>query len=371
MREFSICANVNAQQAPSGDPGIQQPTDTNSMATSRYAKLYLEPAGPGDARPTAMDILRENNLDKGGMSDKVMLITGTSSGLGLETAKTLAETGATLYVTARSIAKAKEVLADLISGPHASRIHILELDLASLQSVRQAAAEFKRRSSHLNVLIANAGIRQPPAGKTKDGFDEQFGTNHLAHFLLFHLLKDVMLASSTASFHSRVIAVSSQAHRQYPMDFDNLNPSPSKYDPVKAYSYSKLANVWMSNEIERRYGSQGLHAWSLHPGGIRTQLNKARLTWGYVYDVGMVVFKAGVKNAQRNLMSVEQGAATTVWAATAKELEGQGGKYLERCAVADAVEKGWGPLDPGHAPWAYDLEGAKKLWEMSMRMVGL
>jgi NAD(P)-dependent dehydrogenase (short-subunit alcohol dehydrogenase family) len=341
------------------------------MAGSKYAHLYLNPSGPGDARPTALDILRENGLDNGGMSDKVILVTGGSSGLGVETAKALAATGATIYVTARNIAKAEDALADLLRGPRTSQIHVLKLDLSSLQSVREAAAEFKRKSPRLNVLVANAGIRQPPAGKTVDGFEEQFGTNHLAHFLLFQLLKDTMLASAAPSFHSRVVAVSSQAHRQFPMDFEHLNPSPSKYDPVKAYSYSKLANVWMANEIERLYGAQGLHAWSLHPGGIRTQLNQARLTWGYVYDIGMVVFKAGIKNAQRNLMSAEQGAATTVWAAVGKDLEGQGGKYLERCAVADPVEKGWGPLDPGYAPWAYDVNGARRLWDLSMKMVDL
>ena len=221
----------------------------------------------------------------------------------------------------------------------------------------------------LIILILNAGIRQPPFSKTSEGFESQFGTNHLAHFLLFTLLKETLLATSTATFHSRVISVSSQAHRQYPMDFSAL-VSPTRYDPVKAYSYSKLANVWMSNEIERSYGSQGLHAWSLHPGGVRTQLNAARLTWGYFYDVVMVVWKAGVKNAGRNLMSPEQGAATSVWAAVGRELEGKGGKYLERCAIADPVKEGWGPLDPGHATWAYDEGPARRLWDMSAELVG-
>jgi len=343
------------------------------MSQSRYAQLYLDPHGPGDARPTALDIVRENKLEGTSMDSKVALVTGCSSGLGIETARALAATGITLYLTARNIPKAQEALAGLIDGPHAARIHLMQLDLNSLEGVRHFAQPFQQQSQQLNVLISNAGIRQPPAGKTTDGFEQQFGTNHLAHFLLFHLLVPTLLSSSTPVFHSRVVMVSSQAHRQFPFptDLAELSPAPSAYNPVKAYSYSKLANVYTANEIERRFGSRGLHAWSLHPGGIRTQLNKARLTWGWVYDTVMVVTKLGIRNTQHNLMSAEQGAATTVWAAIARDLEGRGGKYLERCTEAEPVREGYTPLDPGHAPWAYDVAAAGRLWDASLEMVGL
>jgi NAD(P)-dependent dehydrogenase (short-subunit alcohol dehydrogenase family) len=343
------------------------------MAYSKYAPLYLDPKGPGDARPTALEIIREHNRD-GQLKGKVILITGCSSGLGIETARALATTGATLYLTARNLEKAKTAMSELLKGRYASQIHLLKLDLGSLESVRGAAAEFKRQSSRLDILIENAGIRHVPAGKTPEGFELQWGTNHLGHFLLFQLLKPILLSSSSPSFHSRVIAVSSQAHRQYPPDFSDLNWEHSSYDPVKAYSYSKLANVYMANEIERRYGSQGLHGWSLHPGGIRTGLQPAGLHAGFVSDILMVI-RNGPMRAKVNLMNAEQGAATTVWAAVGTDLEGKGGSYLERCAIADEIKPGWNVdydvLDPGHARWAYNETYAKQVWDMSLEMVQL
>lgn len=343
------------------------------MADSKYAQLYLDPHGPGDARPTAMHIINEHGVE-GQLKGKVIMITGCSSGLGIETAKALAETGATLYLTARNLEKAKEALTELLNGPHASRMNLLKLDLGSMESVRSCAEAFKKQSQRLNILIENAGIRQPPLGKTPEGFELQWGTNHLGHFLLFNLLKDLLSASSSELFHSRVVIVSSQAHRQYPPDFSDVNYEQTTYDPVKAYSYSKLANVYMANEIERRYGGQGLHGWSLHPGGIRTGLQPPGLHAGFLSDIAMVV-RNGIMNAKHNLMNAEQGAATTVWAAVGKDLEGTGGKYLERCAISDVVKIGWDVrydvLEPGHARWAYNESYAKEVWDMSLNMCGL
>ena len=343
------------------------------MADSKYADLYLNPEGPGDARPTARHIISENGVE-GKMEGKVILITGCSSGLGIETARALATTGATLYLTARNLDKARTALSTLLQGPHGSRMHLLKLDLGSMESVRSCAAEFKKQSSTLNILIENAGIRHVPEGKTPEGHELQWGTNHLGHFLLFHLLKPVLLASSKPAFHSRVIIVSSQAHRQYPPDFSDLNFKHTPYDPVKAYSDSKIANVYTSNEIERRYGAQSLHGWSLHPGGIRTGLQPAGLHAGFLSDIAMVI-RNGPMNAKRNLMNAEQGAATSVWAAVGKDLEGRGGKYLERCAIADPIRVGWdvryNVLEPGHARWAYNESYAKEVWDMSMDMCQL
>ena len=200
------------------------------------------------------------------------------------------------------------------------------------------------------------------------------GTNHLGHFLLFQLLKDVLISSSTPDFQSRVVFVSSGAHRVWPLDFSDLQFQHTPYDPVKAYSYSKLANVYTANEIERRFSCQGLHVWSLHPGGIRTQLNQTGLNPQSISDLMMAV-RFGIMNVKRNLMSPEQGAATTVWAAAGKDLEGRGGKYLERCAISQPVKEGFDVkrdgLEPGHGLWAYDETDAKRLWEMSMELVGL
>ena len=168
--------------------------------------------------------------------------------------------------------------------------------------------------------------------------------------------------------------VSSQSQRVCPLDFNDLQFEHTPYDPVKAYSYSKLANVYTANEIERRYSAQGLHSWSLHPGGIRTQLNQTRFDRESMNDL-MMAFRLGVMNVKRNLMNAEQGAATTAWAAIGRDLEGTGGKYLERCAVSRPYKEGFDVrndgLEPGYAPFTYDETAARKLWDVSMEIVGI
>ncbi|KAI1120831.1 hypothetical protein F5Y10DRAFT_257624 [Nemania abortiva] len=243
------------------------------------------------------------------------------------------------------------------------RVHLLELDLESLASVRACAAQFLSANTPLNILICNAGVMTPPEGRTQDGFETQFGTNHLAHFLLFNLLQPALLAGSSPERASRVVIVSSVAHRFGEVVFDNVNFE-NTYDPMKAYAQSKTANLWTANEIERRYGSQGIHAWSLQPGAVITDLTRhlpedrkdALWTDPYLSKIA--------KNP-------EQGAATSVWAATAAALEGQGGKYLENCQIIGPWEPSSGIWSPGFAPYAYDTEKANKLWERSLEWVGL
>ncbi|KAF7550022.1 hypothetical protein G7Z17_g5994 [Cylindrodendrum hubeiense] len=260
--------------------------------------------------------------------------------------------GITLFVTARNLEKATNALGDILDN---DQVHLLQLDLASLDSVRSFVEQFKSKSKSLNILIENAGIRHVPKGKTEDDFELHWGTNHLAHFLLFELLKPMLLESSTTKFQSRVVLVSSTAHRNAPMDFSDLNWEKRRYAPSIAYGQSKLANVYTASEIERRYGSQGLHAWSVHPGGIRTGLQKPS------FHDALTVLKCGIMTTLKSMMSPEQGASTTVWAAISRDLEGQGGKYLERNRISQQVEKGFGLIDPGHAEWAYEEESAKRL----------
>lgn len=328
---------------------------------AKYAAAWETQKGPGDSRPTGLQVIKDNDL-LGKLNGKIILITGCSSGLGIETARALKETGAELFLTARDQEKAKLALGDILEP---GRVHLLHLDLESLESVRACVNEFKGRSKSLNVLINNAGVRYTPKGKTKDGFETQFGTNHVAHFLLFQLLKPILLASSTPDFNSRVVAVSSTAHRESRIDFDDLNMEKRGYNYVTAYAQSKLANVYMANEIERRYGSKGLHAWSVHPGGIRTGLQKFNFT-----DLRML-FKVGPMNAKNTLQSPEQGCSTTVWAAVGKSLEGKGGKYLERCSISVPVKKGYAQIDPGHALHAYNKEDELRLWQVTSALVGL
>ena len=327
--------------------------------TSKYAAAHASINGPGDARPTALQIIKDEGLE-GKLTDKVILITGCSSGIGVETARALATTGATLYLTARDLGKAKSVLGSLLEQSH---VHLLKLELNSLESVRACATEFLSKCKTLNILINNAGVMATPEGRTVDGFETQFGTNHVAHFLLFQSLKDALLASSTPTFQSRVVNVSSSAHRRSEVQFDNLNFD-ENYDAWTAYGQSKTANIWTANEIERLYGAKGLHGWSLHPGGIKSGLQQ---------HVPQEIKKAWANNPALAAIwkSAEQGAATTVWAAVAKVLEGQGGKYLEDCQIAPPLDAKADNFVPGYAPWVYDEQKQAKFWAKSMELIGL
>ncbi|GKZ32181.1 hypothetical protein AbraIFM66950_001361 [Aspergillus brasiliensis] len=325
----------------------------------RYEAEHQSPQGAGDARPTALQIIADEQLENQ-CSDKVILITGCSSGLGVHTARALYTTGATLYLTARDLDRAKSALGDILDSP---RVHLLHLDLNSLASVRACAEEFQAKSPRLNILIANAGVMGCPEGRTEDGFETQFGTNHLAHFLLFHLLRPVMLASSSPAFHSRVVLLSSGSHRFGAVNFDNLTFE-GEFDTWMAYAQSKTANIWTANEIERRYGVHGLHAVSLHPGTIATDLLR------YVSDDQMAIWTAD-KELERYWKTPEQGAATTVWAAVSSEMEGRGGVYLENCAVANEWVPAAGPWGPGYAKWAYSPESEGRLWKVSLELLGL
>ena len=328
------------------------------MAT-KYEQVHLSPRGPGDARPKALQIIKDENLEAK-LGGKVIFITGCSSGIGIETAHALATTGATLFLTARDLQKAKKGLGDLVTS---SRVHLLELDLNSLASVRSCASDFLSKSKTLNVFIANAGVMASPEGRTKDGFETQFGTNHIAHFLLFNLLKPALLASSTPAFNSRAIILTSLGHRWGKFNFDNINLD-EIYDPYAAYFQSKIANLLTANEIDRRYGAKGLHAWAVHPGGITTDLGRhmpPEAVEGILKDEAIAkIWK-----------SPEQGAATTVWAAVAKALEGQGGKYLEDCHISKPYNPADGQWGAGHATWAYDAGEEARLWKKSLELVGL
>ncbi len=326
------------------------------MAT-KYEAVHQSLSGPGDARPTALQIIKDENIE-GKWSDKTILITGCSSGIGIETAKALHETGAIVYATARDLNKAKTALSSLVSSP---RFHLLELDLNSTASVRQCAETFLRQSDRLNILINNAGVMATPEGRTADGFETQFGTNHLAHFLLFQLLLPILEKSSDQGFQSRVIILSSVAHRDGEVNFSNLNFN-GEYDAWKAYAQSKTANLWTANEIERRFGTRGVHSLSVHPGAIMTGLVQH-------FSEDQVQGLEADPHLAKMFKSPEQGAATTVWAATAAVFEGQGGKYLEDCQIAKPPEAGAAQFDPGYSTWAYDEKKATLLWEKSIDLV--
>lgn len=329
-----------------------------------YADQHRETKGPGDARPTASQVLQDAGVI-GKLGDKVMIITGCSAGIGIETAKALHSTGATLYLTVRNKAKGEAVIKDILSSSKGKGpLSLLMMDLSSLESVRSAAKDFLSKSKTLNVIVNNAGIMATPEGKTAEGFESQLGTNHYAHFLFFQLLKPALLASSTPAFQSRVVSVSSSGHRTAGILFDDMDFAKAGYNKWMAYGQSKTANVYMANSIERHYGAKGLHGLSLHPGVIYGTDLARNLSTEEVDQMSQM----GLEKISKN---VQQGAATQVWAAVSPDLEGKGGVYLADVGEAKPVEEGEIGGGPGYAPHAYDEEAEERLWKLSYEAVGL
>ncbi|RAO73390.1 uncharacterized protein BHQ10_009402 [Talaromyces amestolkiae] len=328
---------------------------------SRYAAAHANPQGPGDARPTALQIVQDEKLENK-LIGKVIVITGVTSGIGLETALALAATGATLFLTVRDLEKAKMTLHDLIQS---NRVFLVKMDNSSLTSIKVAAAEILSQSKHhVNILINNAGILGGPNLQlTDDGFEAQFATNYLGHFLLFELLKPALIASTTPEFSSRVVNVSSSAARSVGLTTsDNYNFEKTEYDPSIAYAQSKLAMIYMANEIERRYGQNGLHATSVHPGGIATNISR---------NVSPEIVAMIMEKLKHVLKSTEQGAATTVIAAIGTEWESKGGRYLEDCAESQRGPDDYDVFGVGWTRQMYDAENEARLWKDSLEMLGL
>ncbi|KAF2812370.1 short-chain dehydrogenase [Mytilinidion resinicola] len=346
---------------------------------SRYAAAHASPNGAGDARPTAIQILEDENLI-GKLPDKVMLVTGISSGIGIETLRAFHATGAHVFGTVRNVAKGQAVVDKILASkiPSGGPITLIEMSLDNLESVRKGAKDILSKTDKLNIVVNNAGIMACPYGKTVDGFETQFATNHLGHFLLFNLLKDTLLASATPDFPSRVVSVSSIGHRAASVRLDDYNfEKEGSYSPWAGYGQSKTANIWLANYIDRHYGPQNLHATSLHPGGINTGLQ--------VHQQELVNLMKDNPEWVRSVKSSEQGASTSVYAALSEEWKNKGGRFLADCeeqlevgkkptsAQAASAAKGAGhiPNDDGYKSWAYDKDGEERLWKDSLKMVGL
>jgi NAD(P)-dependent dehydrogenase (short-subunit alcohol dehydrogenase family) len=318
---------------------------------SRYAEVH-KPAnlrGPGDARPTALQIIDDEGL-RGKLSDKVFLVTGVSSGIGIETLKALHVTGAHIYGTVRNMPKGQKVVERILSEKHegGGKISLLEISLDSLASVRAGAQAFLQKSDgKLNVMVCNAAIMASPFGQTKDGFEQQFATNHLSHFLLFHLLKDAMLKSATKEFPSRYVSVSSLAAHVFGsgVHLDDYNYEKTTYDP------------W--------------DATSLHPGGI---VENSGL--GKFLDQNTIHAMMGDPETLRTFKSSAQGAATQVYAVS-REWANRGGRYLASCVEQASQEERnkdlgmFGAANEGYRKGTYDEEGEERLWKDSFGMVGL
>jgi NAD(P)-dependent dehydrogenase (short-subunit alcohol dehydrogenase family) len=287
---------------------------------------------------------------------KVALVTGGSSGLGQETARVLAERGAHVILTAREMPKGEAVAAAIRASTGNQQVEVAELELGSQKQIRAFAERFLARHPTLHILVNNAGVMACPPAKTADGLELQFGSNHVGHFLMTCLLAPALRQGAP----SRVVSVSSRGHHMSPVVFDDIQFERRPYDKWLAYGQAKTANVLFAVGLDRRLGTRGVHANALHPGGIMTELSRHLQgeDWEFLQK----------RTSGMKFKSVEAGAATSVFAATAPELEGRGGLYLEDCHVAarnDAPDA----LD-GVKSYALDPQNAERLWEVSEKLVG-
>jgi NAD(P)-dependent dehydrogenase (short-subunit alcohol dehydrogenase family) len=289
------------------------------------------------------------------LSGKVALVTGGSSGLGQETARVFAGKGAHVILTARDLPKGEAVAAQIRSSTRNPQVEVEALELGSLKDVRAFAERFLSRHRALHILVNNAGVMASPFAKTADGFELQFGSNHVGHFLMTCLLAPALSKGAP----SRIVSVSSRGHHLSPVVFEDVHFERRPYDKWQAYGQSKTANVLFAVGLERRLAGRGVHANALHPGGIITELGR------HLQAEDLEFLQK--RNTGLKFKSVEAGAATTVFAATAPELEGRGGLYLEDCHIA-AINDAPNALD-GVKPYAVDPQNAERLWDVSEKLV--
>jgi NAD(P)-dependent dehydrogenase (short-subunit alcohol dehydrogenase family) len=302
------------------------------------------------ADATAMQIVAGTDL-----SGREAVVTGGYSGIGYETARALAAAGARVVIAGRDPRRG-EAAARRLDAARGGPVVYRHLDLARLASVSAWAERHNATGRPCHILVANAGVMAPPLTRTEDGFELQFGVNHLGHFAL----ATGLLPSLRAAGNARVVVVSSSAHRRARVDFDDPNYDVRPYDAWQAYGQSKTAIALLAVGLYERYAAVGITAHAVSPGAIATDLQR-HLTSEERAARGWPA--PGWKTP-------EQGAATTVWAAVAPELAGVGGQYLEDCAVAQPWS-GDGPLPRGHyRPYALDPADADTLWLLSQHLTG-
>jgi NAD(P)-dependent dehydrogenase (short-subunit alcohol dehydrogenase family) len=292
------------------------------------------------------------------LSKLTAIVTGASGGLGAETARALAERGARVTLTARDLAKANKVAEEIRKSTGNPRIDVMELALDDPGSVRAFAKAWLAKGQPLNALINNAGVMACPLGRTAQGYELQFGTNHLGHFLLTCLLVPALRRGAP----SRVVSVSSRGHRFSPVVFDDIQYERRPYDKWQAYGQAKTANVLFAVELDRRLRDAGVRAFALHPGAIVTELGR------HLQPADIQELQARAPGGRMQWKTVPCGAATSVWAATAPELAGKGGLYLDDCQIASPRTS---PDDEGgYEAYALDAAAAQRLWQVSEELVG-
>lgn len=293
------------------------------------------------------------------LTGKRALVTGVSAGLGVETARTLAAHGAAVIGAARDLDKAREATR-AIREAYGEQLELIGLDLASLARVRAAADALLADGRPLDLVITNAGVMATPFGRTVDGFETQLGTNHLGHFVLVNRIASLMPAGG------RLVVLSSIGHQFGDIDLEDPNFERKPYDSFAAYGAAKTANALFAVEFDRRHKARGVRATAVHPGGIITELARHMTEQSIQRMMALTRPQAGETPAGRGFKTVPQGAATTVWAATAPA-DLVGGRYCEDCRVAELAETA---TTSGVRSYALDPERAKAAWAVSEALVG-
>ncbi|MFI9412254.1 SDR family NAD(P)-dependent oxidoreductase [Nocardia gamkensis] len=303
---------------------------------------------PFTAESTAAEVIAGIDL-----TGRRAIVTGGSSGIGIETARALAGAGAEVTLAVRNLEAGRRTAADIAGTTGNERVLVASLDLSDQASVAAFVAGW---DGPLHILINNAGVMAAPLTRTPQGWEMQFATNHLGHFALATGLHGALAAAGGA----RVVSVSSSAHHRSPVVFDDIHFERRPYDPWSAYGQSKTANVLFAVEATRRWAEDGITANALMPGGIRTNLQR------HVSDEELAQLRAAAGGARMMWKTPEQGAATSVLVATSPLLEGVGGHYFEDCGEA---EVGVLSARNGVAGYALDPDAAARLWRVSSEML--
>ncbi len=291
------------------------------------------------------------------LAGKLAVVTGASSGLGVETSRVLAAAGAEVILVARDSDKLDAVAQDLQRELPAAKLSTQQMDLADLDSVRSAATEILVHHPTIQLLINNAGVMACPLLRTKQGFEMQFGTNHLGHFLFTGLLSEALLEGAPG----RVVNLSSGGHRFGRFNFEDPSYQKRDYDKWQAYGESKTANILFTVALDHRTRERGVRAYAVHPGVIMTNLSR------HMQAEDLAALQARNPSGELKFKTLQQGAATTVWAASSPELARRGGIYLEDCQIASSAGPG---KESGVESYAVNADSAERLWTLSEELVG-
>lgn len=294
-------------------------------------------------------------LDGIDLTGKTILITGGSSGLGAESARALASKGARVIITARDAEKARKIVEDIKQSTGAA-VEVAELELGNLAAIRTFADRILARGETIDILINNAGVMACSAAKTDDGFELQFGANHLGHFLMTNLIAPALADGG------RVVCLSSAGHNLSPVVFDDIQFARRDYDRWLSYGQTKTANALFAVGLNKRLSGRRIEVFSVHPGAILTDLAR------HLTEADIKMFEDRLAAGTMKMKPVESGAATQVFAATAPEIAGKGGSYLADCRIAEVTETG----DEATTvkPYAVDPALADRLWSVSEDLVG-